>query len=74
MKESTMVLSEEERVKEVISRWYGISLPSESFFHEIGQGSLTKGQELWLNMICFTCVSIYCGALEMGIRDKKSMN
>lgn len=35
---------------------------------------MQRGQELWLNMIAFTAVSIYCGALEMSIRDKTSLN
>lgn len=74
LSQSTIILTEKERVIEVMSRWYGISRPSEDFLVTIGRGSLSKGEALWLNMIGFTAVSIYCGALEMSIRDKKSLN
>jgi hypothetical protein len=67
-------LSEDERIIEVISRWYGLSLPDKEFLKEIGCGSVNKGEELWLNIIGFTAVSVYCGALEMSIKEQKSLN
>jgi hypothetical protein len=72
--ESVVILSENQRVVEVMSRWYGISKPDDDFLRNIGQNSLERGSELWLNMIGFTAISIYCGALEMSIKEKKSLN
>ena len=59
---------------EVISRWYGLSQRSKQTMLKLGKGDYQTGKNMWLNLICFMTISIYCGALELGLRENNTLN
>jgi hypothetical protein len=67
-------LNEHERMIEIISRWYGLSKRSKDSMIELGRGDYEKGKNMWLNLICFMAISIYCSALELDLRENRSLN
>ena len=40
----------------------------------LGKGDYVKGKYMWLNLICFMTISIYCSALELDLLENRSLN